>query len=83
MVSGAEVHIRWQVLIGDSLDLWANLPAFMTPTLDHDYGELEERPLIFGQFWMFEYRVHPVLSQTNLIYGTVTPMQRVVLLRIA
>ena len=82
-VAAAHRHVRWQVLIDDTLDLWANLPAFMTPTLDNFYLELEERPIVFEQYWMFEYSVHPVLTQTNHITGTVRPMQRVVLLRIA
>ena len=82
-VAEAQRHVHWQVLIDASLDLWANLPAFMTSTLDYAYGELEERPIRFTQYYMFEYRVHPVPTHTNLIYGTVTRMQRVVLLRIA
>ena len=81
-VAEAQRHVRWQVLISAHLDLWANLPVSMTPTLDWAYGELEERPIRFAQYYMFEYRVHPVPTQTNLIQGTVTRMQRVVLLRI-
>ena len=84
-VAEAQRHVRWQVLIDPSLDRWANLPAFMTAALDHCYAELEERPIRFTQFWTFEFiefRVHPVPTMTNLIYGTVTRMQRVVLLRI-
>ena len=82
-VAAAHRHVRWQVRIDDTLPLWASLPAFMTPTLDNVYLELERRPIVFAQFWMFEYRAHPVLTQTNRVLGTVKPMQRVVLLRIA
>ena len=82
-VAAAHRHVRWQVRIDDTFDLWANLPACMTPTLDHFYIELERRPIVFAQFWMFEYSVHPVLTQTNRISGTARPMQRVFLLRIA
>jgi len=82
-VAEAHRHVRWQVRIDDTMSAWANLPAFMTPTLDHFYFELERRPIVFAQFWMFEYSVHPVLTQTNRISGTVRPMQRVFLRRIA
>ena len=82
-VAEAQRHVRWQVLIDPSLDLWANLPALMTAALDHCYAELEERPIRFTQFWTFEFRVRPVPTKTNLIYGTVTRAQRVVLLRMS
>ena len=82
----AQRHVRWQVLIDASLDRWANLPAFMTAALDHCYAELEERPIRFTQLWTlrtFEFRAHLVPTMTNLIYGAVMRMQRVVLLRIS
>ena len=82
-VAEAHRHIRWQVRIDETSSAWANLPAFMTPTLDHVSLGLERRPIVFAQFWMFEYSVHPVLTQTNRISGTVRPRQRVFLLRIA
>ena len=82
-VAEAHRHIRWQVRIDDTLSVWVNLPAFMTPILDRYYLELERRPIVFAPYWMFEYRVHPVLTQTNRVTDTVRPMQRVVLLRIA
>ena len=82
-VAEAHRHIRWQVRIDETLSAWANLLALMTPILDRYYLELERRPIVFAQYWMFEYSVHPVLTQTNRISGTVRPMQRVFLLRIA
>ena len=41
--------------------------------------ELETRPIRFEQIPMFEYRVWPVQTETNLVTGTVKRMQRVLL----
>ena len=84
-LADARRHVRWQVQIDPSWDLWANLPACLTAALDHCYAELEVRPIRFAQvspFEFLEFRVHPAPTMTNLIYGTVTRIQRVVLLRI-
>ena len=83
-LADARRHVRWQAQIYLSLDLWANLPAFWTAALDRCYAELEVRPIRFTQVLPFEFielRAHPAPTMTNLIYGTVARMQRVVLLR--
>ena len=84
MVSDEELQrrIRWQVLVNADLGVWANLPADMTPTLEWVAGELVSRPIRFPQYAMFEYRVFPWQTQTNIVTGRVRQMQRVVLLTI-
>ena len=84
MVTDEELqrHIRWQVLVDARLDVWANLPAGMTPLFEWALGELDPRPIRFEQLPMFEYRVWPVQTETNLVTGTVRRMQRALLLTI-
>ena len=83
-VTEEEYHrrIRWQVLVEARLGVWANLPAGMIPLLEWALRELETRPIRFEQLPMFEYRVWPVQTETNLVTGTVRRMQRVLLLTI-
>ena len=84
MVSGAEVHIRWQVLIGHHFgaELWANLPEDMARTLENAARELWATPIIFPQYREYEHRVCPTPPQTNTETGVVRELQRVIKLRI-
>ena len=77
-----ERHIRWQVLVSAELDVWANLPAMMIPVLEWAARELWARPIRFAQFAMFEYRVFPTQTQTNVETGVDRLMQRAVVLSI-
>ena len=77
-----ERHIRWQVLVSAELDVWANLPEAMTPVLEWAARELWARPIRFAQFAMFEHRVFPEQTQTNVETGMVRRKQRVVVLSI-
>ena len=83
-VTDEEYHrrIRWQVLVEARLGVWANLPAGMIPLFERALMEFETRPIRFEQLPMFEYRVWPVQTETNLVTGTVKRMQRVLLLTI-
>ena len=77
-------HIRWQVSLLDwnsGADLWANLPAEMTPLLE-DAWELRLWPFRWPEWSIYEYRVFPVPMQIDLVTGRVRRMQRVVLLAI-
>ena len=78
----AQRHVSWQVLISAHLDLWANLPVAMTPTLEWAAGELVAHPFRFPMYPALEYRVFPVQTQTNIMTGRVRRMQRVVVLSI-
>ena len=86
MISDGELQrrIRWQVLVDWSIGagLWANLPAEMTPTLEDAARELWSRPIRFPGYSLYEYRVFPAPTQTNLVTGVVRRMQRVALLTI-
>ena len=84
MVAAEELqrHIRWQVLVNANLDVWGALPADMTPTLEWAARELWTRPIRFPGYTLYEYRVFPVQTQTNLVTGTAQRRQRVVLLTI-
>ena len=84
MVTDGELQrrIRWQVLVSAELGVWANLPEVMTPVLEWAARELWARPIRFAQFAMFEYRVFPRQTQTNVETGFERPMQRVVVLYI-
>ena len=46
---GLQRRIRWQALIDWNFgaELWANLPADMTPTLEEATRDLWARPIIF------------------------------------
>ena len=86
MVSDEELqrHIRWQVLVDYQCgaELWANLPADMTPTLEWAAKELWARPIIFSAYRQYSYSVFPSQTQTNLTTGVVRQLQRIAILRI-
>ena len=86
LVSDEELQrrLRWQALVDWNLgaELWANLPAEMTPTLEDAARELWSRPIHFPRYSLYEHRVFPAPTQTNLVRGAVRRMQRVVLLAI-
>ena len=75
-------RIRWQVLVDarDGAELWANLPADMTPTFERAVEASWTLPFHFSAYRQFEYRVCPWPTQTNLWSGVVRKMQRVVVL---
>ena len=84
MVAGEmlERHIRWQDLLdvrGD-LELWADLPADMTPTFERAVRAFWTLPFHFSAYREFEYRVYPWPTQTSLRSGVVRRMQRIVVL---
>ena len=84
MVSGAEVHIRWQVLVGHHFgaELWANLHDYMARTLENAARELVSAPIIFPEYPDYEHRVFPTQTQTNTETGVVRELQRVLKLMI-
>ena len=69
-------------MIASNMVGWGTLPADMTPTLEWAARELWARPIRFPGYTLYEYRVFPMQTQTNLVAGVVRRMQRVVLLAI-
>ena len=87
MMSGEELqrHIRWQGSLLDwnsGAELWGNLPAELTPTLDYAVRALWLWPIRPPPECLYECRVFPVPMQIDLVTGNVRRMQRVVLLSI-
>ena len=85
MISDEELyrHIRWQVLVDERRDVWINLPAEFTPSLEFYVKEVVYRPLVLPNYPSLEYRVFPEMTQTNLITRRVRRMQRVVVLSVS
>ena len=75
-------RIRWQVLLDarGEIELWADLPAHMTPTFERAARASLSVPFRFSAHREFEYQVCPLPTQTSLRSGEVRRMQRIVVL---
>ena len=78
-----ERHIRWQALLDarGEVELWADLPAYMTPTFERAARASWSLPFQLTAHREFEHRVCPLPTQTSLRSGEVRRMQRIVVLR--